>query len=61
MKIRLLGVAIIGTIIGYWLVNLFIIEMSFIKYFGIELIITFMHELYNYAKKSELLKYYKSR
>jgi hypothetical protein len=54
---KLFIVAVIGTILGYFIVNTFLIEMSFIKYFGIELVITFMHELYNYAKRIEILKY----
>jgi hypothetical protein len=52
---RLFIVAIIGTILGYFIVDTFLVEMSFIKYFGIELIITFMHELYNYAKRYEII------
>jgi hypothetical protein len=57
---KLFIVAVIGTILGYFIVNTFLIKMSFIKYFGIELIITFMHELYNYAKRAELLNRIKS-
>ena len=57
---KLFIIAVIGTTLGYFIVNTFLIEMSFIKYFGIELVITFMHELYNYAKRTEL-KHIKSK
>jgi hypothetical protein len=47
----LLLVAILGTLIGYFITDLFIIEIPFWKFFLIELTITFMHELYNQAKQ----------
>lgn len=58
---KLFIVAVIGTILGYFIVNTFLIEISFIKYFGIELVITLMHELYNYAKRNEILNRIKSK
>lgn len=51
---KLFIIAVIGTVLSYYIINTFVIEISFIKYFGIELIITFMHELYNYAKRIEV-------
>lgn len=51
---KLFIIAVIGTVLSYYIINTFVIEISFIKYFGIELIITFMHELYNYVKRIEV-------
>lgn len=47
----LIVVAIIGTIIGYCIVDLFIIELPFWKYFLIEFVITLLHEMYNQTKQ----------
>jgi hypothetical protein len=46
--------AILGTAIGYGIVDLFIISMPFWKFFLIELIITLLHEVYNQMKNSTL-------
>ena len=47
-------IAIVGSIISYYAVNLFIVSLSFLQYFIIEIIITIMHELYNQVKKTNL-------
>jgi len=44
--------AILGTAIGYGVVDLFIVSMPFWKYFLIELLITLLHEVYNQMKNS---------
>lgn len=46
--------AILGTAIGYGIVDLFIISMPFWKFFLIELIITLLHEVYNQLKNSTI-------
>lgn len=46
--------AILGTAIGYGIVDLFIISMPFWKYFLIELLITLLHEVYNQMKHSNI-------
>jgi hypothetical protein len=51
-KLKLMVLAVIGSIMGYVIVTNFIQEMPFWKYFVIELCITFFHELYNQAKKT---------
>jgi hypothetical protein len=43
-------IAVLGTIIGYFITDLLIIEISFWKFFLIELVITLLHELYNQTK-----------
>jgi len=53
-KLMLLMIAIVGSIISYYAVNLFIVSLSFLQYFIIEIIITIMHELYNQVKKTNL-------
>jgi hypothetical protein len=50
----LLMIAVVGSIISYYTVNLFIVSISFMQYFAIEIIITAMHQLYNQAKKNSL-------
>jgi hypothetical protein len=56
MKIKLLLVAIIGTLAGYWVTNMFIQSMSFWQYMGIEFLITLLHALYNIAKEEAVNK-----
>jgi hypothetical protein len=48
----LIIIAILGTAIGYCIVDLFIIPMPFWKFFLIELIITLLHEVYNQMKNN---------
>lgn len=54
MKIKLLLIAITGTLAGYWIINTFIQPMGFLQYLGIELLITVFHALYNLAKKEAI-------
>lgn len=46
--------AILGTAIGYGIVDLFIMPMPFWKYFLIEMLITLLHEVYNQMKHSNI-------
>jgi len=48
----LIIIAILGTAIGYCIVDLFIVRMPFWKFFLIELIITLLHEVYNQMKNN---------
>lgn len=50
IKGLLIIIAILGSIIGYCIVDLFIIAMPFWKYFLIEFVITLLHEAYNQTK-----------
>lgn len=52
-RLKLLSIAIAGTLIGYTIVNSFIIPVSIWQYLGIELTITLLHILYNRAKIEE--------
>jgi hypothetical protein len=61
MKGLLMLIAIIGSLFGYTVVNMFIIEMSIGKFLLIELIISLLHLLYNCAKRVELLNRIKSK
>lgn len=56
MRLKLLLVAILGTLIGYWVINTFIQSMSFWQYLAIEFVITIFHELYNFAKQEAINK-----
>ena len=49
-KGMLIIAAIFGTLIGYCIVDLLIMQMPFWKFFLIELVITILHEFYNRAK-----------
>ena len=57
----LIIIAIIGSLFGYTIINMFVIEISFGKFLIIELIISLLHELYNCAKRVELLNSIKSK
>jgi len=47
--------AIVGSLFAYTIVDVFIINMSIGKFLLIELIISVLHELYNYTKNRMLL------
>lgn len=49
-KAKLFMIAVLGSVIAFLLIDLFIINISVINYIFIELIITVMHSLYNIAK-----------
>lgn len=55
MKGVLIVIAIVGSLFGYAIVNLFIIEISLGRFFLIEVIISLLHELYNKAKNKLIL------
>jgi hypothetical protein len=55
MKGLLILMAIVGSLFAYTVIDLFIIEMPIGKFLLIELIISVLHELYNYAKNRMLL------
>jgi len=54
-KGALIIIAIIGSLFGYTIINMFVVEMSFGKFFIIEVIISILHELYNQAKSKLIL------
>lgn len=51
MMIKLTLVAILGTMIGFWIITTFIQSMSFWQYLGVEFVITILHLFYNIAKR----------
>jgi hypothetical protein len=51
-KLKLIGLAVLGTAMGYLIVTHLIQEMSFWQYLAIELCITLFHELYNTTKNT---------
>jgi hypothetical protein len=55
MKGLLIIIAIIGSLFGYTVVNMFIIEMPIGKFLLIELIISLLHVLYNHTKSKIIL------
>lgn len=50
MRYKLLLVAILGTLIGYYVTNTFIQSMSFLQFIAIEFVVSILHLLYNIAK-----------
>lgn len=56
MRKKLFMIAVIGSVLSYCIVNMMLIELSFWKFFAIEVVITVMHMLYGTAKKDLLLK-----
>lgn len=55
IKGMLIIIAIIGSLFGFTIVNMFIIEISIGQFFLIEVIISLLHELYNQAKSKLIL------
>ncbi len=46
----LLLAAVVGTVLSYYIVSRFIIEISFLRYIVVELVIALFHNLYNRLK-----------
>jgi hypothetical protein len=55
-KVLLIVFAIIGTVISWTVTDNFIVAVNIGQFLLIELIITLMHELYNFAKKDIINK-----
>lgn len=51
-NIILLIFSCVGSFLAWVGTNLFIIEISFIKLFGIEIVISLFHQMFNNLKKS---------
>lgn len=49
-KLKLLTISIIGSIIGYYVIDLFIIDVSIIQYLLIEIVVSVIHYMYQKAK-----------
>ena len=49
-KLKLLTISIIGSIIGYYVIDLFIIDVSIIQYLLIEVVVSVIHYMYQKAK-----------
>lgn len=47
----LIACILTGVFAGYFIISTFIADISFGKYLLIELIISLLHELYNYTKR----------
>jgi hypothetical protein len=52
-KLKLLGVAILGSVIGYTVISLFILPVTILQYTAIEAIISILHLMYNTAKSAD--------
>jgi len=50
-RVRLLFLAIIGTLLGYYITDLFIVNMALWQFIVIELVISIFHEIYNIGKE----------
>jgi hypothetical protein len=55
-RTMLLLLAILGTILGYMSLNLFIVTVSFMQYIGIEIVLSLLHWMYNRAKQDLINK-----
>jgi hypothetical protein len=49
-KLKLLTISIIGSIIGYYVIDLFILDLSIIQYLLIEVVVSVIHYMYQKAK-----------
>lgn len=52
-KLKLLGIAILGSVIGYSVISLFVIPLTVLQYIAIEAIISILHMMYNTAKSAQ--------
>jgi hypothetical protein len=52
-KLKLIGIAILGSVIGYSVITLFIIPLTVLQYIAIEAIISVLHLMYNTAKSAD--------
>jgi len=52
-KLKLLGVAILGSVIGYTVISLFVLPVTILQYIAIEAIISILHLMYNTAKSAD--------
>lgn len=48
--LKLLPAVILGSVMCYYLINEYIVEVSFLSYMMIEFIVTLFHALYNRLK-----------
>jgi len=48
---KLLPAAILGTVVSYFIISTYIVQLTFLKYLGIEAIVSVFHALYNSLKK----------
>jgi hypothetical protein len=53
-KMKVLLIALMGTLIGYRITDLFIVSLSFWQYFAIEVVVTLFHMLYEHVKQKEI-------
>ena len=49
-KFKLMSLAILGTLLGFIFSKVLIPEITFFKYFAIEVVITILHTLYTKTK-----------
>jgi hypothetical protein len=47
----MLGLAVLGTILSWMIINLFVVEITFTRFVIIEFTISVFHHLYNKAKE----------
>jgi len=52
-RFKLFTIAVLGSIIGYFAINTFIVQVNIFQYLVIEFIVTILHTLYNVAKNQE--------
>jgi hypothetical protein len=46
------GIAIIFTLLNYFIISNFIIELSFVRYFIVELVLVFSYKFYSFTISS---------
>lgn len=56
IKYKLLLAAILGSVLGYYIINLFIVPVSVFEYLGIEGVVTIFHSIYNKLKNNVEIK-----
>lgn len=55
IKLKLFMIAVIGWVLVYASINLFVINLTILQFVGIEAVITVSHMLYNKAKQEVII------
>ena len=53
-KLKIVLLAMLGTLFGYLIVNAIVIPITFWQYFAIEVVVTLFHMLYEQVKQKEI-------
>jgi len=50
IKFKLLIIALVGSVLSYYIINLFLFPINILQYIGIEVVISIFHAMFNKIK-----------